>query len=318
MEVPIQTEFYANDKKRLKRSLLTRLIRDYQLYVLALPAIVYLFIFNYLPMYGVTIAFKKFNAVKGIWGSPWVGFEHFIRFFHSYQFWTLIENTIFISLYQLIVGFPIPIVLALLLNQTRNKRFKSIVQTVTYAPHFISVVVLVGMLFIFLSPRIGFVNHIIQLFGGQPQLFLGIPAYFKSIYVWSGIWQNTGWASIIYLAALAGISPELYEAAKIDGASKWKQIVHIDLPGILPTAVIIFILNAGQIMNVGFQKLYLMQTPLTEASQEIISTYIYKIGLISNQYSYSTTIDLFNSVINIILLILVNYTSRRVAQTSLW
>lgn len=269
-------------------------------------------------MYGVTIAFKDFNAIKGILGSPWVGFDHFVRFFHSYQFWPLIKNTITISLYQLIAGFPVPIILAILLNQTRNKRFKSLVQTVTYAPHFISVVVLVGMLLIFLSPRTGFINHWIQAFGGQAILFMGEPTYFKSIYVLSGIWQNTGWASIIYLAALASISPELYEAAKVDGASKWKQILHIDLPGIMPTAIIIFILNVGQIMNVGFQKLYLMQNPLTESSQEIISTYVYKIGLISNQYSYSTAINLFNSVINILLLVLVNYISKRVSQTSLW
>ncbi|NOU75489.1 ABC transporter permease subunit [Paenibacillus sp. LMG 31458] len=298
--------------------MLVQLIRDYQLYLLALPAVVYLLIFNYIPMYGVTIAFKDFNAVKGIFGSSWVGFDHFVRFFHSYQFWTLIRNTITISLYQLIGGFPIPIILAILLNQTRNKRFKSFVQTVTYAPHFISIVVLVGMMFMFLSPRAGFVNHIIQAFGGEPILFMGIPEYFKSIYVWSGVWQNTGWASIIYLAALAAISPELYEAAKVDGASKWKQILHIDLPGLMPTAIIIFIMNAGQIMNVGFQKLYLMQTPLTESSQEIISTYIYKIGLINNEYSYSTAINLFNSAINIILLILVNYMSKRVSKTSLW
>nr|WP_261381253.1 ABC transporter permease subunit [Paenibacillus cremeus] len=318
MNAELQAQKVYAKKAKAKSAVMLKLIRDYQLYVLALPAIVYLFIFNYIPMYGVTIAFKDFNAVQGILGSPWVGFDHFVRFFHSYQFGSLIQNTITVSLYQLIAGFPIPIVLAILLNQTRNKRFKSIVQTVTYAPHFISIVVLVGMLFIFLSPRTGFVNHILQAFGVEPILFMGKPEFFKSIYVWSGVWQNTGWASIIYLAALASISPELYEAAKVDGASKWKQILHIDLPGIMPTAIIIFIMNAGQIMNVGFQKLYLMQTPLTEASQEIISTYIYKIGLIGNQYSYSTAINLFNSAINILLLILVNYISKRVSQTSLW
>lgn len=315
----LQSERLGNQAKmKTKSRTLLKIIRDYQIYVLAAPAVIYLFIFNYLPMYGVTIAFKDFNAVKGILGSPWVGFDHFVRFFHSYQFWPLMKNTILISLYQLIAGFPIPIILAILLNQTRSKRFKSLVQTVTYAPHFISVVVLVGMLIIFLSPRSGFINHLIQAFGGEPILFMGEPAFFKSIYVLSGVWQNTGWASIIYLAALAGISPELYEAAKVDGASKWKQILHIDLPGIMPTAIIIFILNVGQIMNVGFQKLYLMQNPLTESSQEIISTYIYKIGLISNQYSYSTAINLFNSAINIMLLILVNYISKRVSKTSLW
>lgn len=301
-----------------KMKILVKLLRDYQLYLLALPAIVYLFIFNYIPMYGASIAFKSFNAVEGILGSPWAGFQHFERFFNSYQFWTLIKNTIGLSLYELIVGFPIPILLALLLNQTRSKRFKSLVQTVTYAPHFISIVVMVGMLFLFLSPRSGIINHIIVAFGGEPILFMGDPAYFKSIYVFSGIWQSMGWASILYLAALASVSPELYEAAKVDGASKWQLIRHIDIPSIIPTAVILFILNVGQIMNVGFQKLYLMQTPTTANSQEIIATYIYKIGLINSQYSYSTAINLFNSAINIILLILVNQISKRVSNTSLW
>lgn len=301
-----------------KAKVIVKLLRDYQLYLLALPAIVYLFIFNYIPMYGASIAFKSFHAVKGIWGSPWVGFEHFERFFNSYQFWTLIKNTVGISVYELVVGFPVPIILALLLNQMQNKRFKSLVQTVTYAPHFISIVVIVGMLFLFLSPRSGIVNHMIVAFGGQPILFMGESSYFKSIYVFSGIWQNMGWASIIYLAALASISPELYEAAKVDGASKWQLIRHIDIPGILPTAVIMFILNAGQIMNVGFQKLYLMQTPTTANSQEIIATYIYKIGLINSQYSYSAAINLFNSAINILLLILVNQIAKRLSSTSLW
>jgi putative aldouronate transport system permease protein len=295
-----------------------KIIRDYQLYLLALPAILYLFLFNYIPMYGATIAFKDFNAVKGILGSAWVGFEHFERFFKSYQFWPLIKNTLGLSLFQLIAGFPVPIMLALLLNQTRSKRFKSLVQTITYAPHFISIVVLVGMLFLFLSPRSGIVNHIIVAFGGEPILFMGQSSLFKSIYVFSGIWQNMGWSSIIYLAALASISPELYEAAKVDGATKWQIIRKIDLPGIMPTAVILFILGAGQIMNVGFQKLYLMQTPTTESAQEIISTYIYKIGLLNSQYSYSTAINLFNSVINVILLIFVNTIAKRISNTSLW
>ncbi len=309
-------ESEVESSRKLKIS--AKLMRDYQIYLLALPAIVYLFIFNYIPMYGASIAFKNFNAVKGILGSPWAGFEHFERFFNSFQFWTLIKNTVGISLYELALGFPIPIILALLLNQVQSKRFKSLVQTVTYAPHFISIVVIVGMLFLFLSPRSGILNHIIVFFGGEPVLFMANPAYFKTIYVLSGIWQNMGWSSIIYLAALSSISPELYEAAKVDGATKWRLIRHIDIPGILPTAVILFILNAGQIMNVGFQKLYLMQTPTTANSQEIIATYIYKIGLINSQYSYSTAINLFNSAINIVLLIIVNQIARRLSNSSLW
>ena len=210
-----------------------------------------------------------------------------------------------------------PIVLALLINQTRNKFFKSCVQTVTYAPYFISVVVLVGMLNLFLSPA-GIINHFVQLFGGETILFMGEPLLFKHIYVLSGIWQGTGWGSIIYLAALSSISPELYEAAKVDGATKLQQIIHVDLPGILPTAVILLVLNAGQMMNVGFQKAYLMQNPLTANSQEIISTYIYKIGIQSAQFSYSTAIGLFNSIINIILLIAVNKAAKKMTETSLW
>lgn len=302
----------------IKKGLATRLIRDYQLYLLALPAIAYLFIFNYVPIYGILIAFKNFNAVQGIWGSDWAGFEHFRRFFHSYQFGPILRNTIGLSLYQLVVGFPIPIMLALLLNQTRNKRFKSLVQTVTYAPHFISIVVMISMIFIFLSPRTGFVNHLLTFFGHEPILFMGDPAYFKTIYVLSGVWQNTGWGSIIYLAALASINPELYEAAKVDGASKWQQILKIDIPSIMPTAVILLILNVGHIMDVGFQKVFLMQTPLTAASQEIISTYVYKMGLINTDYSYSAAINLFNTVINLVLLIAVNQVARRASDTSLW
>lgn len=302
----------------VKASPWRKMIGDYQLYLLALPAVAYLFIFHYIPMYGVTIALKHYNPLEGILGSPWAGFQHFERFFNLYQFWPLIKNTIGLSLYQLIVGFPVPILLALLLNQTRNKRFKSFVQTVTYAPHFISIVVLVGMVTLFLSPRSGFINHLIVAFGGEAILFMGEPAYFKTIYVLSGIWQNMGWSSIIYLAALASISPELYEAAKVDGASKWKQILHIDIPGIMPTAIILLILNVGQLLNVGFHKVYLMQNPLTEASQEIISTYIYKVGLIQAQYSFSTAVGLFNALINIVLLFGVNYFARRVSNSSLW
>lgn len=292
--------------------------KDYQLYLLALPAVVYFFIFNYVPMYGIQIAFKNFMPVKGIWGSPWVGFKQFERFFSSYQFWQLIKNTIGLSFYELIAGFPVPIILALLINQTRNKKFKKVVQTVTYAPHFISVVVLVGMVSIFLSPRNGLINNIIRLFGGEPIFFMGEPGMFKSLFVFSGIWQNAGWGTIIYLAALAGVSPELYEAAKVDGATKLQIIRHVDIPGIIPTAVTLLIMNAGHIMSVGFQKVYLMQNPLNLISSEIISTYVYKVGLIQSQYSYSAAIGLFNSIINLILLISVNKISKKLSETSLW
>lgn len=302
-----------------KPNTLTKVIlRDYQLYLLVLPAVFYLILFNYIPMYGVQIAFKNYIAAKGILGSPWIGFGHFERFFNSYQFWTVLKNTLGISLYTLIAGFPAPIILALMLHHTKNQRFKTIVQTVTYAPHFISTVVLVGMLYLVLSPTSGFVNHIIAAVGGEPKFFMAETQSFKHIYVLSGIWQGTGFGSIIYLAALSSVSPELYEAAKIDGASTFKQILNIDLPGILPTAVILLVLNAGSIMNVGFQKAFLMQNPLTEQSQEIIATYVYKAGLINTQYGYSAAIGLFNTVINIILLITVNQIAKKLTENSLW
>lgn len=310
--------FSSLKKVKRKNPFLKSLKKDYQLYLLALPAIIYFILFHYWPMYGVQIAFKDFIAVKGITGSPWVGFKHFERFFKSFQFWRLMKNTIGVSLYQLIAGFPIPIIMALLLNQTKNKRLKKTVQTVTYAPHFISVVVLTGMLYIFLSPRNGIINQFLSLFGIDSIFFLGDPKYFKSVFVWSGVWQNAGWGSIIYLAALSGINPELYEAAKVDGATKLRTIWHIDIPGIMPTAVILLIMNVGKIMNVGFQKAYLLQNSLNVESSEIIATYIYKIGLLQSQYSYSTAIGLFNTVINIILLVSVNKISKIVSDTSLW
>lgn len=305
-------------KRYSKHRFLKVMKKDYQLYLLIIPTVVYLIIFNYIPMYGVQIAFKDFVAQKGIFGSSWVGFKHFERFFSSYQFIKVLKNTLGLSLYQLVAGFPIPIIMALLLNQTRNKRFKKVVQTVTYAPHFISVVVLTGMLYIFLSPRSGFINNIIVALGGKSIFFMAENSWFKSIYVWSGIWQNTGWGTIIYLAALSGISPELYEAARVDGANKRQIIKNIDLPSIMPTAIILLILNIGKIMSVGFQKAFLMQNDLNLAASEIIATYTYKIGLLQAQYSYSSAIGLFNTIVNVILLVSVNKLSRKMTNNSLW
>ena len=292
--------------------------RDYQLYIMMLPVVVYLFIFAYIPIYGVQIAFKDYNVGQGILGSPWVGFDNFTRFFRSFQFWNVLKNTLVLSLYGLIAGFPIPILLALMVTQVRREGFKKFVQTVTYAPHFISEVVVVGMLFIFLSPTSGIVNIGLGKLGVQAVNFLAEPSMYKHLYVWSGVWQGAGWGSIIYIAALSAVSPELYEAARIDGASKFQQIVHIDFPSILPTATILLIMNAGSIMNQGAQKAFLMQTGTTAASQEIIATYVYKVGLIQNQFSYSSAIGLFNNVINIILLVTVNTVSRRLSENSLW
>nr|WP_242069178.1 ABC transporter permease subunit [Cytobacillus firmus] len=290
---------------------------NYQLYLFLLPALIYFIVFHYVPMYGVLIAFKDFVATKGIMGSPWVGFKHFERFFDSYQFWTLIKNTLGLSITQLIVGFPLPIFLALMLNQIRSERYKRFVQTVVYAPHFISVVVLAGMIYVFFSNN-GLINNIILIFGGDPISFMAKPEWFKPLYIASGVWQETGWAAIIYLAALAGVSPELHEAAVMDGANKWQRIFHVDIPAIMPTAVILLILSVGNIMNIGFEKAYLLQTPMNQPAAEIIPTYVYKMGLQQAQYSFAAAVGLFNSVINLILLIAVNKFAKKLSGTGLW
>lgn len=292
--------------------------KEYQLYLFILPAIIYFIIFHYLPMYGVQIAFRKYTEVKGILGSTWIGFDNFRRFFSSYQFWRLMKNTLGLSFYSLIAEFPIPIILALLLNQVSNKKYKKFVQTVTYAPHFISLVVMIGMLQLFLSPTSGIVNHIIEMFGGKSIVFLAEPSYFKHMYVFSAVWQHTGWGAILYLATLASVGPELYEAAKVDGASKWQIVCNIDFPSILPTATIMLILNVGRLMNIGMQKALLLQNSINISASEIIPTYVYKMGIINAQFSYSTAIGLFNSIVNIILLVSVNKFAKKVSETSLW
>lgn len=295
-----------------------RWLKNYELYLLLLPTLIYFVVFQYGPMYGLQIAFKNFIAVKGINGSPWTGFEHFERFFNSAQFGTILTNTLLISLYELIFAFPIPIILALLLNQVSNGAFKRIVQTVTYAPHFISVTVIVGMLYLFLSPYNGLLNHFLQAIGMDPIFFLGSEAWFKPVFIASGIWQNAGWSTIIYLAALTSVSPDLHEAAIMDGANKWQRVFHIDIPSILPTIIILLILSVGNFMTVGFEKIYLMQNSLNAGSSEVIQTYVYKTGLLGAQYSYSTAIGLFNSIINFILLIVINTIAKRANQASLW
>ncbi len=292
--------------------------RNYELYLFLLPTLAYFVIFHYIPIYGVQIAFKNFIAVKGILGSPWTGFDHFERFFASNQFWTVLSNTLGLSLYELLVSFPAPILLALMLNQIGNGKFRKLVQTVTYAPHFISTVVIAGMLYLFLSPSTGLINKAVEVFGGSPIFFMAEPEWFKTIFVFSGIWQNVGWATIIYLAALSAISPELHEAAVMDGANKVQRIRHVDLPGIMPTIVILLILNIGHLMTVGFEKVYLMQNVLNIDASEVIQTYVYKAGLLNGQFSYSAAIGLFNSVINFILLITVNEAAKRMKQSSLW
>jgi putative aldouronate transport system permease protein len=292
--------------------------KNWDLYLLIAPVMMYILLFHYVPMYGLQIAFKNFTAVKGIWGSSWVGLDHFERFFNSFYFWRLIKNTLGISLYELVVGFPAPLLLALMINEVSSRRFRKVVQTVTYAPHFLSTVVLVGMVLMFLSPQKGVINHLIQLLGGHSIPFMTEPEWFKTIYVFSGVWQSAGWGSIIYLAALTGIDPGLHEAAIIDGASRLRRIWHINLPSIMPTVVILLILNLGNIMGVGFEKIYLMQNNLNKESSDVIATYVYQSGILGAQYSFSAAVGLFNSLVNFVLLVMVNAVARKVNETSLW
>lgn len=302
----------------MARRLLRRLKRHYILYLFVAPSLIYLALFEYLPLYGIQIAFKDYSPYAGIWGSPWAGLKHFKSFFDSYYFWQILENTISISLFSIAAGFVFPIALALLLNYTTLKFLRKFAQTVTYLPHFISTVVMVGIILLLLLPDTGVINRIMELFGGSSIPFMGDPQYFKGIYVWSGVWQNMGWNSIIYLAALTGISPELHEAAIVDGASKPQRIWNVDLPGIAGTITILLILNIGQVLNVGFEKIYLMQNSVNQEVSEVVSTYVYKRGLLDASYDFSTAVGLFNNVINFVILITVNRIVKKVNGMSLW
>lgn len=305
-------------------SVWVRAARCWQLYLFLVIPVAWLLIFCYYPMFGAQIAFRKFSPVKGIWESEWVGFANFAKFFKSYMFERVLVNTLRLSFYSLIASFPLTILMALVINAIRSLKFKKFVQMITYIPHFISTVVMVGMIIQIFSPVTGLYGGLYRLFGGQglPVDILGMPEAFPHLYVWSGIWQGIGWGTIIYIAALAGVDPTLHEAAEIDGATRWKRIRHIDLPALLPTASITLILNFGSIMNVGFEKSFLMQNNLNLRTSEVISTYIYKVGLASgsNDYSYSSAIGLFNSVINCILLVTVNSISKHLGDngSSLW
>lgn len=310
----IATRSQYNRFKEVKRNL----YKSRYLYIMIAPVLVYYLIFCYGPMYGAQIAFRDFNPFQGIWNSPWVGFRYFEQFFQSVYFWRLIRNTLFINLYDLVVGFPAPIILALMINEVHNNTFKSIVQTSVYLPHFISTVVVVGMLVSFLSPSSGIVNTIIKALGGRPIHFLAEPRWFTTIYVWSGVWQGAGWGSIIYLAALTSIDPSLYEAAIVDGASRWQRLINITIPSIIPTIIIMLILRMGSMFSVGFEKIMLMYNPVTYETADVISTYVYRRGIQGAEYSFSTAVGLFNSVINLIMLVSFNAISRRISETSLW
>ncbi|HQA97440.1 MAG TPA: ABC transporter permease subunit [Clostridia bacterium] len=287
------------------------------LFLLLLPAIVHVCIFGYGPIYGLQIAFKNFRATKGIWGSAWVGLKHFQRFLTYPNFLPMVHNTITITLYSLAL-FPIPIFCALIVNEIRNNRLKKAVQTITYAPHFISTVVLCSMVILFLNRSNGLINNIIEALGGTRVDFMGTASMFPHIYVLSGVWQHTGWNMIVYLAALSSVSMDCVEAAKIDGANRMQVIWHVNLPHILPTIVILFVLRSGSLLSVGHEKVLLLQNPLNLETSTVISSYVYEIGLVSAQFSYSAAIGLFNTVVNLFMMIIVNYISRRLSQISLW
>lgn len=297
-----------------------RISRNWGLYLLLLPSLVLLILFAYKPMYGVVIAFKNYKNSLGILGSPWAEplFKNFQRFFNSYQCETTIRNTLRLSLYSLAVGFPIPIILALMINQITAMRFRRTFQTILYLPHFISTVVMVGLLLIWLSPSSGLVGAFYRLLGKDAPNVMTSASGFPSIYVWSDIWQHAGWDSIVFLAALSSIDPTLYEAATVDGATRWQKMRYIDLPLLMATACIMLILRAGNLMNVGFEKVFLMQNDLNMSTSEIIATYVYKMGLRNSQYAVSTAVNLFNNLVNFVLLLLVNCVTRKLGETSLW
>ena len=297
---------------------LARNIQKYRIvYLMALPVLAYYILFHYAPMYGASIAFKHYIPSRGIQASAWVGLKHFDSFFHSYYFERLIRNTLLISLYSIAFGFPAPILLALLLNEVKCSWYKRTVQTVTYLPHFLSMTVICGMILNFFASS-GAVNSILTALGGEKRAFLLDPGYFRSIYIGSDIWQGVGWGSIVYLAALSGIDPALYEAARIDGANRFHQAVHITIPGILPTIVVLFILRVGSMMNVGHEKIILLYNDMIMETSDVISTFVYRKGLLDANYSYSAAVGLFNSAINFGLVVLTNALSRAVKQTTLW
>ncbi|NMB97117.1 MAG: sugar ABC transporter permease [Clostridiaceae bacterium] len=317
-EVAFQSSIKSETVRFRRKRFVQRILLNWQLYLFVLPAVAYFIIFQYIPMYGVQIAFRDYKTSLGFWGSKWVGFKHFIRFFNSYYFVTIIRNTLTITTLSLIVGFPVPIILALLLNEIMHEKYKKLVQTVTFAPHFISTVVICGMLVIFLNPTSGIINHILAFLGHERINFLQQSHYFKWIYVLSGVWQEAGWNSVIYFAALSAVDNELLEAARIDGANKVQRIIYINLPVLIPTIIILLIMRSGSLLSVGYEKVYLLQNDTNLSASEVISTYVYKRGLIDSDYSFSSAVGLFNSCINCIMLVVVNYIAKKVSETSLW
>lgn len=305
--------------QKTHRPSMKRSLRKYwDLYLILIPVVAYFVLFKFLPMYGLQIAFRDYKPRRGFWGSDWVGLKHFIRFFSTYTCWQIISNTLLLSLLTLLFTFPLPILLALILNEMRDGLYKKTAQTITYAPHFLSTVVVVGMITAFCSPSTGIVNTLIKSFGGTPIYFMAKAEWFRPLYVISEVWTNTGWDSIIFLSALSSIDMQMYEAAKIDGASRLKMLRWITLPSIMPTIAIMLILHCGRIMSIGFEKVFLLQTDLNIGVSEVISTFVYQQGIRSAQTSYATAVGLMNSVVNFILVITVNTVSKRVSEVSLW
>jgi putative aldouronate transport system permease protein len=307
-----------SEAKSVTKKQLRKIAERWQLYVLVLPALIFIALFAYKPMYGILIAFQRYRLRAGIWGSAWIGFENFVRLFDSYWFPIILKNTLSISALSILIGFPFPIIIALLANEIKAVNVKRIFQTVSYAPHFISTVVISGMLIMFLNPDYGIINRLMGFAGLEPVYFMQKPELFKWVYVLSGVWQEAGWGAIIYIAALSGVDASLIEAANMDGATRLQKIIHINLPAIMPTIIILFILRCGQLLSVGYEKVYLLQNDAILSGAEVISTYVYKIGLEHQDFGFSTATGLFNSLINAVILVAVNSISRKVSETSLW
>ena len=304
--------------KPIKKTLLNSILARWQLYLMALPAVLYILVFKYKPMYGILIAFKNYKHKMGIWGSEWVGFDNFERLFNSYWFPVVLKNTVVISALSIILTFPLPIMLALLVNEIQNGKIRKGFQIVSYAPHFISTVVVCSMVLLFTSPTSGVINQAIVALGGEAYNFMYEPQAFKWVYTVAVIWQGTGWGAIIYYATLSAVDKSLHEAAEIDGANRLQRILHINIPTLMPTVVIMLILRFGQVMNVGYEKVYLLQNSTTLSASEVISTYVYKVGLQNAEFSFSTAAGLFNSVVNCIFLIVVNKVSDKISGSSLF
>ena len=308
---------FSTESQKRKKAWMDR-IKNWQLYFMVLPALTYTIIFSYIPMYGILIAFKDYKLKVGVMGSPWVGFDNFTQLFDSFWAPIIVKNTLGISILSLAISFPLPIIVALMLNEVHNKSYKHIVQTISYAPHFISTVVICGMITLFLSPSYGIVNMIIEFFGGEKIYFLRDAQYFKGVYVLSGVWQSLGWNTIIYTAALSAVDQSLLDAAEIDGASRLQKIRYINFPVLVPTIVILFILQCGSLLSVGYEKVYLLQSDTNLRASEVISTFVYKVGLVDRNFSFSTAAGLLNSVVNAVVLIIVNTITKKISDNGLF